>query len=198
MPNEISSIPEEIHDLDEGFDYSISNGEETDIDTYVDTLFTMLSDSDELPEEMQDSASTYLKETNSNNNEDLSKSEKSQSVQSKDDDFIETQNKAFSKEQKDTVVKDHSELKENSSSQHDHLFKNSREFSPVDDEFAFSHSKQNETYDEKNHDEKENNINSKIKPSQQNNDIYTQEKEEKDSFKDKPPLIHKKTFSKRK
>ena len=94
MANEISSIPEEIHDvdekdiefpfpskeensevfidefcsmLDEGFDYSISNGEETDIDTYVDTLFTMLSDSDELPEEMQDSASTYLKETNSNN-----------------------------------------------------------------------------------------------------------------------------------
>jgi hypothetical protein len=50
--------------LDEGFDYSISNGEETDIDTYVDTLFTMLSDSDELPEEKQDSASTYLKETN--------------------------------------------------------------------------------------------------------------------------------------
>lgn len=65
--------------------------------------------------------------------------------------LLETENKAFSKEQKVTLEEDHSELKENPSSLHDHLFDKITEISLVYDEFAYAHSKQSETYAEKNH-----------------------------------------------
>ncbi len=121
--------------LDENLDHSKSNGEDIvsmneDIETYEKTFVSMLSQSNDSQEKQQNSSFTYLKEEKSNHNEDLSKSEKSQSVQNKDDDLLETKNKTFSKDQNP------SEVKEITSSLHDHLFDNSGEISPIKDEFA--------------------------------------------------------------